>query len=67
MVLKLYGGIVEDACWLHPEDDVQHINMADLNAILNVVNIDTSMESKCTAPGYGFCMYTWIDLKHFHK
>lgn len=28
-----------DACWLCPENDVQHINVAELGAVLKGVNV----------------------------
>ena len=33
------GAVVEDACWLHPERDSQHINLAELNAIIKGINL----------------------------
>ena len=39
MSLVYDGAIVEDACWLHPEKDSQHINLVDLNAIIKAINL----------------------------
>ena len=33
------GAVVEDACWLHPEKDSQHINLAELDAIIKGINL----------------------------
>ena len=39
-VCCLYNGtVVEDACWLHPEKDSQHINLAELDAIIKGINL----------------------------
>ena len=38
-VLLVYdGAVVEDACWLRPEKDSQHINLTELNAIIKGIN-----------------------------
>ena len=33
------GAVVEDACWLRPEKDSQHINLAELDAIIKGINL----------------------------
>ena len=33
------GAVVEDACWLQPAKDSQHINLAELDAIIKGVNL----------------------------
>ena len=33
------GAVVEDACWLHPEKDSQHINLTELDAIIKGINL----------------------------
>ena len=37
--LEVNGHIVEDGCWLRQEDDVSHINLAELESILKGVNL----------------------------
>ena len=32
------GSIIEDACWLQPENDTRHINLAELDATLKRIN-----------------------------
>ena len=39
MSLVYDGAVVEYACWLHPEKDFQHINLAELNAIIKGINL----------------------------
>ena len=39
-VLLIYNGaVVEDACWLRSEKDSQHINLAELDAIIKGINL----------------------------
>ena len=33
------GAVVEDACWLRPENDSQHINLTELDAIIKGINL----------------------------
>ena len=33
------GAVVEDACWLRPEKDSQHINLAELDSINKGINL----------------------------
>ena len=33
------GAVVEDACWLRPAKDSQHINLAELDAIIKGINL----------------------------
>ena len=37
--LVYHGAVVEDACWLRPEKDSQHINLTELNAIIKGINL----------------------------
>ena len=37
--LERDGTVVEDACWMRPEKDPQHINLAELDAIIKGVNL----------------------------
>ncbi|XP_043231265.1 uncharacterized protein LOC122386281 [Amphibalanus amphitrite] len=39
VALEVGGEIVEDASWLRPRDDVSHINLAELDAVLKGVNL----------------------------
>ena len=39
MLLEYDGAVVEDACWLCPEKESQHINLAELNAIIKGINL----------------------------
>ena len=55
------GAGVEDACWLHPEKDSQHINLAELDAIIKGVNLAILWK---TTPVHLFtdsaCVHKWI-------
>ncbi len=39
ITLEANGAIVDDACWLWPENDARHINLAELDAILKGINL----------------------------
>ena len=39
VALEDNGSIIEDTCWLRPENDMQHINLAELDATLKKVNL----------------------------
>ena len=36
--------VIEDACWLRPTNDAQHINLAELDAALKGVNLALQWE-----------------------
>ena len=39
VALEANGAVVEDACWLRPTNDPQHINLAELDATLKGINL----------------------------
>ena len=39
VVLERFGTVLEDACWLCPKNDAQHINLAELDATLKGLNL----------------------------
>ena len=39
MLLVYDGTLVEDACWLRPAKDPQHINLTELDAIIKGINL----------------------------
>ena len=39
MVLEINGKTAEDAVWLRKKDDFNHINVAELEAVLKGVNL----------------------------
>ena len=61
-VLLVYdGAVVEDACWLRPEKDSKHINLAELNAIIK--GIDLAIFWKMTSVHLftdSACVHKWI-------
>ena len=46
VALKRYEAVLEDACWLRPENDAQHINLAELVAVLKGVNLALQWQSR---------------------
>ena len=49
--------VVEDACWLRPEKDSQHINLAELDAIIKGINWKTTTLHLFTDSA---CVHKWI-------
>ena len=39
VALERHETVFEDACWLRPENDAQHINLAELDAVLKGINL----------------------------
>ena len=46
MVLESNGAVLEDVCWLHQTGNVQHINMAELDATLKGLNLTLQWRAK---------------------
>lgn len=38
VVLERHGAVLEDACWLHPTNDAQSINLVEPDAMLKGIN-----------------------------
>ena len=38
--------MLEDACWLQPENDAQHINLAEQDAVLKGINLVLQWQCK---------------------
>ena len=38
VLLEKNGAVIEDVCWLQPMNDVSHINLEELNAVLKGIN-----------------------------
>ena len=55
------GAVVEDACWLRPAKDSQHINLAELDAVIKGINLAILWK---TTTLYLFtnsaCVHKWI-------
>ena len=46
MALERHEAVLEDACWLRPENDAQHINLAELDAVLKGINLALQWQSR---------------------
>ena len=46
VVLERHETVLEDACWLRPENDAQHINLAELDAMLKGINLALQWQCK---------------------
>lgn len=53
--------VLEDACWLRPKDDAQHINLAKLDAMLKGINLALQWQSKTLhLKTDSICVYHWV-------
>ena len=61
VVLTTDGSAVEDACWLRPAGDTQHINLAELDAVLRGVNLALQWQAKVLhVKTDSACVHRWI-------
>ena len=61
VALERHEPVLEDACWLCPENDAQHINLAELDAILKGINLALQWQSRVLCIRTDFaCMYHWV-------
>ena len=61
ILLEEDGIILEDACWLRPVNNTAHINLAELDAVLKVVNQALQRKAKrLHLRTDSLCMYYWI-------
>ena len=55
------GTIIEDACWLCPTNDAQHINLPEHDAALKGVNLALQWEATVLhLVTDSVCVYWWI-------
>ena len=52
VALERYEAVLEDACWLRPKNDAQHINLAELDAVLKDAH-PTTAERRRVSPDHG--------------
>ena len=61
VALERYEAVLKDACWLGPENDAQHINLAELDAVLKGINLALQWQCRVlrikTDPA---CVYHWL-------
>ena len=38
--------VLEDACWMRPEADAQHVNLGELDAVLKDINLALQWQGK---------------------
>ena len=61
VALERHEAVLEDACWLRPENDAQHINLAELDAVLKGINL--ALQSQCRVLRIKIdsaCVYHWL-------
>ena len=53
--------VLEDACWLRPKADTQHINLPELDAVLKGINLVLQWQGKVLhVKTDSVCVYHWI-------
>ena len=53
--------VLEDACWLRPENDAQHINLVELDAVLTGINLTLQWQSRVLRiKTDSACVYHWV-------
>ena len=61
VALEANGAIVEDACWLWPENNARHINLAELDATLKRVNLALQWQARVLhIIADSVCTHRWI-------
>ena len=61
VALETNGTVIEDACWLRPINDAQHINLAELDTSLKGINFPLQWEATVLHLVTDLaCMHWWI-------
>ena len=61
VALEMNGTVIEDACWLRPINDTQHINLAELDAALKRINLALQWEATVLhLVTDSACVHRWI-------
>ena len=59
--LEQRGNVFEDACWLRPMSDAQHINLAELDAVVKGINLALQWQlKKLHLHTDSLCVYHWV-------
>ena len=61
VALEWHKAVLEDACWLCPENDAQDINLAELDTVLKGINLALQWQSRmlCIKTD-SVCVYHWV-------
>ena len=61
VALERHETVLEDACWLRPENDAQHINLAELDAVLKGINLALQWQCKLLrVKTDSVCVHHWV-------
>ena len=61
MSLKDNGAVIKDACWLCPDNDTQHINLAEHDVVVKGINLALQWQAKVLHLKTDFWfMYHWL-------
>ncbi len=64
VALERHKTVLEEACWLRPENNAQHINLAKLDARLKAINLALQRQGKVLYVKTD-CMCVSLDIRHF--
>ena len=61
MAPERHEAVLEDGGWLRPENNAEHINLAELDAVLKGINLALQWQSRVLhIKTDSACMYHWI-------
>ena len=61
VVLERHGDILEDACWLRLTNNTQHINLAELDTMVKVLNLALQWQARTVhLHTDSVCIYHWL-------
>ena len=61
VALERHETVLGNACWLRPENDTQHINIVELDAVLKGVNLALQWQSMVLhIKTDSVCVYHWV-------
>ena len=61
VALERHETMLEDACWLRPENDTKYINLAELDAVLKVINLALQWRCKVLhVKTDSVCAHHWV-------
>ena len=61
VALERHDTVLEDACWLRPENNAQHINLVELDAMLKGINLALQWQGKLLhVKTDSVCIHHWV-------
>ena len=60
------GAMIEDACWLYPDNDSQHINLAELDTLIKCINLAFQWQVSVSSENW-FLEHVWLTQEQFDR